>query len=879
MSKKNNNVKKKNNSQLNSIMQKILKNVETPALIAGGIVLALLILSLISFGIKFTLVLFIGIAIILGVARLLDKVKSNKRKRKILNILLILFFTVAILICLGIIVFCVMIVKVAPDFDITKLTKREASILYDANGDEFARFGNELRENISYDDLPEVFIDALIATEDSRFFQHNGFDAPRFVKASLGQAVGNSDAGGASTLSMQLIKNTYTEGLKRTKGIDGVIRKFEDIYLAVFKLEKNYTKEEIIEYYVNNYELGNNAWGVEQASKTLFSKSVSDLNLSEAALLVGIFNNPTQYNPLLHPQKSEGRRNTVLNLMVKHGYITKEEAEIAKSIPVESLLNPSNANSEYQPYIKAVYDELKEKYDINPNTTSVLVYTNMDRDRQHGIDEIMNGNNFNWYDDTVQGAAAVIDIDNGHIVALAGGRNRTGLDMNLATEGKRQIGSTAKPIFDYGPAIEYLNWSTYQQIVDEPWQYSTGQVIGNSDGGFMGQMSIRTALSLSRNIPALKTFQTVSKEVGNNKIYEFATNLGIKPETSGNGTVYESHALGAFDGTTPLMMAAAYAAFGNGGTYYEPTTIKKIVYRENNDVKTIKVEGKKAMSESTAFMITDMLKTAVESGLSTGAHINGVNVAAKTGTTNFDKATWNKCHLSDAVNDAWIVGYDPEYAIAMWYGYEKMDCVHYNSSARAVVQRQNLFRAIGNVIFNRNGQDFTVPNSVSRICVENGHMEATLPSDFTPGDQVSCEYFKKGSEPTAVSTAYNKLDSVSNLKVTYDEKKEKINITWNKVETPADSEESYGAFGYNVYYGNVLLGFVTENSYSITANTNISGTYKVVTTYEKYTNNQSDPAVYEFKYEQPKPSPSPSPEDNTDPEDPNSGEENTETNP
>lgn len=839
-----------------NLLDKLKSKITLPVLIVVGILLTLLISSYIIFGKILTLILFVGISIILGISRMLDKIKSKKRRKKILNILLIIFFIFAILACLGIVAFCVMIVKVSPDFDISKLTKREASIIYDSNGEEYKRFGSELRENVSYDDLPEVFIDALIATEDSRFFQHNGFDAPRFIKASLGQAAGNSDAGGASTLSMQLIKNTYTEGLKRTKGIDGVIRKFEDIYLAVFKLEKNYTKEEIIEYYVNNYELGNNAWGVEQASKTIFNKSVTDLNLSEAALLVGIFNNPTQYNPLLHPEKSSQRRDTVLNLMVHHGYITKEEADIAKSIPVTSLLNPTSSGEDYQPYIKAVYDELLKKYEINPNTTSVLVYTNMDRNKQHAIDDIMNGKTFHWYDDYVQGAAAIIDVNNGHIVALGGGRNRSGLDMNFATEGKRQIGSTAKPIFDYGPAIEYLNWSTYQQIVDEPWQYSTGQVIGNSDGNFMGQISIRTALSQSRNIPALKAFQSVAKEAGNNKIYEFATNLGIKPETTSNGQVYESCALGAFDGTTPLMMSAAYAAFANGGTYYEPTTINKIVFRDNNEVKNINIEGKKAMSDSTAYMITSMLETAVESGLSSGAKINRVHVAAKTGTTNFDKSIKEKYRLNDAVNDAWIVGYDPQYSIAMWYGYEKMDGVHYNSSLRAVVQRGNLFKAIGNAIFNKNNQEFKVPNSVSRVCVESGHMNAALPSSFTPGDQIVCEYFKKGSEPTEVSTAYNKLTSVSGLKVTYDEKKEKINITWNKVATPTDAEESYGSFGYNVYYGDVLLGFVTENSYSITANTNISGTYKVVTTYENYTNNQSDPTVFNFDYV---PTPSPSP--------------------
>ena len=852
--------KKKSSSKPNTknILERIKKKISEPQmLIALGIVLVLLIASYITFGMEFTLVLLIGVLIILGVARLLDNIKSHKKRRKVLNIILILFFAFAILVCIAVAAFCIMIVKVAPDFDISKLNKKESSILYDANGEEFARFGTQLRENISYDDLPEVFIDALIATEDSRYFQHNGFDAPRFIKASIGQALGKN-AGGASTLTMQLSKNTFTDpDQNRSHGLDGIIRKFEDIYISVFKLEKNYSKEEIIEYYVNNYDLGNNAWGVEQASQTLFSKSVTDLNLSEAALLVGIFNNPTKYNPIYHPQASYNRRNTVLRLMVHHGYITQEEADIASNIPVSSLLNVSKGSTEYQPYVKAVYDELKEKYGINPNSTSVLVYTNMDREKQKGIDRIMSGETFKWHNDAVQGAAAIIDVDTGKVVALAGGRNKTGLDMNLATQGKKQIGSTAKPIFDYGPAIEYLNWSTYQQIVDEPWQYSTGQVIGNSDGQFMGQISMRTALAQSRNIPALKAFQTVASEAGNNKIYEFATNLGIKPQTS-NGIVYESHALGAFDGTTPLMMAAAYSAFANGGTYYEPTTINKIVYRDNNEVKTIKIEGKKAMSEATAYMITSMLETAVQSGLSGGAKMNGVHVAAKTGTTNFDPKAKERCHITDGVNDAWLVGYDPEYSIAMWYGYEDLNDCHYNKSVTAVVQRQRLFQAIGNVIFTKDNKEFKVPNSVSRVCVEAGHMEATLPSSYTPEDQLVCEYFKKGHEPTTVSSTYNKLDKVKNLKVVYDEKKEKINITWDKVATPADSEESYGAFGYNVYYGDVLLGFVKENSYSITANTNISGTYKVVTTYEKYTNNHSDAAVYEFTYTPATSTPTPS---------------------
>lgn len=839
--KKRNNIKRKIKKPNFNFNLKLNKQ----DIIALVILFLILIISCLINGKTLAIIQFLGVLIILGVSILSNKIKKNKKRRKILNIILILFFTLAILVCIGIVAFCIWIVNISPEFDITKLTKKEATIVYDKDGNEYARFGSELRENITYDDLPEVFIDALIATEDSRFFQHNGIDAPRFLKATLGQLANNSDAGGASTLSMQLIKKTYTSDV--AKGIEGIVRKFEDIYLAVFKLEKNFTKEEIIEYYVNNFDLGNNAYGVEQASQTFFNKSVKDLNLSEAAMLVGIFNNPTQFNPYKNPTKTYKRRAVVLDLMVSHGYITKEERDYANSIPISSLLAEKKGGVEYQSYKDAVYNELKNKYGINPNTTSVLVYTNMDSAKQKGLDDIFNGNSsYKWIDDYIQSGVAVIDVHNGKIVALGGGRNKTeALTLNYATDAKRQIGSTAKPIFDYGPAIEYLNWSTYQQIVDEPYSYKNGQVIGNSDGQYQGQISMRTALAQSRNIPALKAFHAVSDGVGNNKILEFATNLGIKPETNNNGEVYESASLGALDGTTPLQMAAAYATFANGGTYYEPTTINKIVYRDTNEVIDVKNEGKRAMSEATAYMITSMLQSAVNEGISNGAKINGVNVAAKTGTSNFDKTTKQKYHLaSDAVNDAWIVGYDPDYALSMWYGYPELDSKYYNHQIKAVVERGKLYRALGNVVFTKNNKEFEVPASVSKVCLEKGHMEATLPSNYTPQDQIVCEYFRKGTEPNSVSTAYVKLTAPTNLKATYDNITKKLTITWDKVKAPDNSENSYGAFGYNVYYGDTLLGFTDENKFIV--DTNTAGLYKVKTTYQNYTNNQSDFATYEY---------------------------------
>ncbi len=797
-------------------------------------------------GILYTLCL----AFFLLLARFLDNTKTKKKQRKIANGILIFFLIILILGTLSVGAFFAYIVIDAPSFDVNKLENKESSILYDIEGNEIVRLGTDLRENIEYKDLPEVLVDALVATEDSRFFQHNGFDAPRFLVASFGQVLGKKDAGGGSTLSMQVIKNSLTS--RTDSGIEGIIRKFTDIYLAVFKLEKNFTKEEIIEFYINNHCLGNHACGVEQASQTYFGKSVNQINLSEAAMLVGMFQAPSYNNPYLYPNRTAARQKQVLNLMVRHGYITREEADMAGSIPISDLIKGKDeSNYEFQGYIDTVLTELSSEYKVDPYTTPMLIYTNMDRAKQKGLDDIFNGVTYKWTKEDVQGGVAVVDVKTGKLVAVGAGRNKSSSrSYNYATQITRQIGSTAKPIFDYAPGIEYLDWSTYQIFVDEEHAYTSGQAINNSDGKFMGPITMRTSLSLSRNIPALKAFQEVTKSVGSSKIIDFATKLGLYPEVE-NGYLHEAHSLGSFTtkkGTNPLQMASAYAAFANGGYYRKATTINKIVFRDNGDVTTPNIEKVQVMSDATAFMITDMLKTSVESGLASGVKINGVNLAAKTGTTNFDQATMKKYNMKDSpANDAWVVGYDPEYSVSLWYGFDTVDENHYNTSTQAVTQRTKLYKAVGNVVFKKNNQDFQVPSSVTKVGIEIGTNPPLLASDSTPEEQITYEYFKAGTEPTESSTAYQKLPGVTNLKVTYDEANEKVKITWNGHSAP-DANPEYGDFGYNVYYENVLLGFTKENHLEISANSNIAGTYKVVTTFEKFTANQSDPVTYKFDY-------------------------------
>ena len=320
--------------------------------------------------------------------------KKNKSKKK--NIILIILTTLAITLLSIFLIFVLYIVITAPKFDENALYNKEATIIYDAKGNELAKIGSEKRELVSYDELPQVLIDAIVATEDSRFFQHNGFDLARFLKASVGQLSGNSAAGGASTLTMQVVKNTFTS--REASGIKGIIRKFTDIYMSIFKVEKNYTKEEIMEFYVNAPWLGNNTYGIEQACQMYFGKSVRDLNLAEASLMAGMFQAPSSYNPFNNPELAAKRRNTVLKLMVKHGYITQEEADQANDVSIQSMLTSKAGESanEYQGFIDTVIEDVKDKTGNDPYNTPMLIYSTMDKDAQNVINNLYKGEYYTW---------------------------------------------------------------------------------------------------------------------------------------------------------------------------------------------------------------------------------------------------------------------------------------------------------------------------------------------------------------------------------------------------------------------------------------------------------------------------------------------------
>lgn len=733
------------------------------------------------------------------------KVKKKKKVKKVLKIILNIFLLLLLIGLIGGIIFAIYIVTHAPDFNPENLYSTESSILYDRNGNQAGKLGVEKRKNVNYNDLPQVLIDAIIATEDSRFMQHNGFDLPRFLKASAGQVVnkitGHGNAGGGSTLTMQVSKNNYTS--VEASGFEGIVRKFTDIYISIFKLEKNYSKEEIIEFYVNIPFLGNNAYGVEQACQTYFGKSVSDINLSEASLIAGLFQAPTSYNPYQHPKQAEERRNTVLYLMQRHGYITKEEADDARSIPVESLLresNPEGSSNEYQSYIDVVVKEVEEKTGLSPYTTGMKIYTNLDPDKQKTLNGIMSGKTWKWKDDKVQAGIAIVDVNTGALVATGGGRNQKGeRQYNYATDITRQIGSCAKPLFDYGPAFEYTNAGLASQVYDGPHSYSSGVAIKNADGGYKGTLTYKYALAASRNIPALRVFQSVD----NSKIKEFVTKLGIKPEIDSNGGLHEAHALGAFSGSNPKDMAAAYAAFANGGYYTEPYTVNKIEYIDSDKTVSLKNKRSKAMSDSTAYMITDALVYAVSGYGNIGGSVSGVQLAAKTGTSMFDSEARRKYGYPSSANmDMWVTGYTPEYAVSLWYGYTKAEKGYYlgNDGYSA---RGKLFRQVISSISDRSGtKKFTVPSSVVKVTVEKETSPLMLPSANTPNNMKVTEYFKKGTQPTEVSPRYSTLPNASGLNAKTNGNQ--IELSWTAANKPEYLTDDYFRKNYKTFFGSSL---------------------------------------------------------------------------
>lgn len=570
-------------------------------------------------------------------------------------------------------------VSSAPALTEEALTATTSSKIYDKNGGLIADLGSEKRSNAKTTDIPTDLVNAIVAIEDQRFFNHRGIDVIRIAGAFLNNLRSGGLQGG-STLDQQFIKLTY---FSTSKDDQTVKRKIQEAWLAM-QLERRNTKQEILTYYVNKVYMSNGNYGMKTAANAYYGKDLKDLSLAQLALLAGMPQAPNQYDPYTQPEAAQGRRDIVLGEMLEERYITKEDYDTAIATPVTDGLQPLKNTAAYplymDNYLKEVIEEVEEKTGYNLLTTGMDVYTNVDPVAQQQLWNIYNTDEFVYYPDNIfQVASTVVDVSNGKVIAQLGSRNQStnvSFGINQAVETNRDFGSTMKPITDYAPALKngvYI--STGDTIVDGPYNYpGTNTPVYNYERGYFGNMTLKSAIQYSRNIPAIKALEAT----GLDKALEYLQSIGIDyPEMhysnaiSSNTTVSDKKY-----GASSEKMAAAYAVFANGGTYYRPQYVNKVVFKDNT-TKEFAPEGTQVLSPEISYMMTDMLKSVLTYGTGLNAAVSGVPIAGKTGTSNYTddelaailESNEAARYSSLAAPDHSFVGYSTKYAMAVWTGY------------------------------------------------------------------------------------------------------------------------------------------------------------------------------------------------------------------
>lgn len=563
----------------------------------------------------------------------------------------------------------------APTLSEKDLVATTSSKIYDNKNNLIADLGAEKRINVTANEIPTDLVNAIIAIEDHRFFNHRGVDIVRIGGSFLHNLHGGSQGG--STLTQQLIKLTYfsTSASDRT-----LSRKIQEAWLAT-QLEKKATKQEILTYYVNKVFMANGNYGMQTAAKSYYGKDLKDLSLPQVALLAGMPQAPNQYDPYSHPEAAQQRRNLVLKEMLDMKSISNKQYEAAVNTPVTDGLQSLSSSSSYPAYmdnyLKEVIEQVEEETGYNLLTTGMDVYTNVDTEAQKKLWDIYNTDEYvNYPDDEIQVASTVIDVNNGKVIAQLGSRHQSSnvsFGTNQAVETNRDWGSSMKPISDYAPALEHEEYtSTAATITDAPYNFPHSSTpFYNWDRSYYGSITMTYAIQQSRNVPAVKALE----KVGLKKAKKFLNGLGIDyPEMVYANAISSNTSVSSNKyGASSEKMAAAYAAFANGGTYYKPKYVSRVVFSDGT-TKEFDSEGTRAMKATTAYMMTDMMKTVLMSGNGTNAAISGVYQAGKTGTSNYSdnelsKLTKNSSYSSIVTPDESFVGYTPEYAMAVWTGY------------------------------------------------------------------------------------------------------------------------------------------------------------------------------------------------------------------
>ena len=685
-----------------------------------------------------------------------SKHPKTKTSIKVLATITSIIAVLGIAVAIGCLIFAGKLLEDKPEFSKEKLQSEDSSVIYDANGDEIVELGLYLRENIDYEQMPDTLIDAFLSIEDSRYFEHFGFDIPRFTKAIIENLKSGGFGQGGSTITMQLVKNSYFQvdadgesTMAATSGMSGVKRKMQEIVLAM-EANSQVSKKEIIALYINKINYGNNIRGVQKAAQYYFGKDADELNLVECAFLAGIINAPNNYNPynelykyddsyiylnskITYLENAQIRTAEVLDLMAYHGYITKEEAELAKTIKIEDLLSgvdkKFNSYSQYyQDYIDAVIDEALEITGKDPYTTSMQIYTSMDPYMQEVLYNIENEKtDLRYTNDLMQSALVVLNNQNGELIALGGGRNQEqqARQFNRATSSYLQPGSSIKPILEYALAFDRLGWSTAHTLTDQPvYLYGGNVLIANAGGqGYTGDMLITEAIARSLNTPAVQTLEAVIDEIGEDGVKDYLKSIGI---TRNLDTFDLQWAIGGNTCTiTPVQLAAAHAMFMNDGYYIKPHTIKSIKFSDDTEYVS-DTTGTQVISSAAAYMIAKCEEYNVS-----GPWLNNMQILkrdypvyAKTGTTDWSNSGVAYGIPVGSPKDLWLMCQTSNYTVSIWLGYDKLEKGSYFTTTEDM---SNLKGKMGRYILNELEEHFDydtsgveAPSDVTEVSIVKG---------------------------------------------------------------------------------------------------------------------------------------------------------------
>ena len=631
------------------------------------------------------------------------------------------------------------------------------SKVYDINGEIITEFYQEDRNPVPLSKIPSNLINATIAIEDSDFYKHKGISLRGIVRAQwenfkniILQLEKEAKPHGGSTITQQLAINTF---LTREISFN---RKLKDILLAL-QIERSFTKDEILEMYLNEIYFGHGAYGVQSAAKMYFNKNVQDLNLAESALLAGIPRGPSYYSPILNQEVSLKRRNIILNRMFKLGYISEEDMEKAKQSPLELDYNNKRDKS-IAPYFSTfILSQLLEEYGANVVYKGGLkIYTTLDLEMQYFAEKALQESGY-------EGAIIAIEPQTGHIKAMVGGKDFEKSKFNRATQAYRQPGSAFKP-FIYLTALD--NGFTPSNIIeDSPVTFENGWSPENYEKEFSGPVTLREAFEQSINVVGVKLLE----QVGIKKVINYTHKAGIKSELRSDLSL----ALGTSE-ITPLEIASAYATIANLGVKVDPVSIIRIEDNKSKIIKENITQKKTVFKEETCYVLINLMKGVIERGTGWNAKIDRP-AAGKTGTTN------------DFV-DAWFIGFTPDLVTAVYIGNDDRKPLG-NKMTGGVVAAPIWAKFMKNALKNNEKKDFLQPAKITKIsvCKESG----LLPTDSCPGTLTVT--FIKGSEPTSYCTIHQKYfeipktEEYPEIQKPYYEEIEEIRKKYE--EKPTETEE------------------------------------------------------------------------------------------